>query len=99
MPRGPLLVADSHPGCSRVRDNGTMWRNLLEFTDNTGRVMVGCAGVALMSALVIFVTGVVEAFSGNAATTLPYWLWTMGCAFLGGLLVFFASRRTEVPPR
>ena len=76
-----------------------MWRHLLEFTDSTGRVMVGFAGVALTAALVIFVLGLVQAFSGNASATLPYWLWTMLCAFLGGLFVFLASRRTEVPPR
>ncbi|MDN4616250.1 hypothetical protein P5G50_17510 [Leifsonia sp. F6_8S_P_1B] len=70
-----------------------MWRHLLEYTDTTGRAMVGCAGVALVVAIVSFVVGIAQAVGGHAAGTLPYWLTTMGCAVLAGVLVFLASRR------
>lgn len=70
-----------------------MWRQLLEYTDTAGRAMVGFAGVALVVAVVSFVVGIVQAASGHAAATLPYWLTTMGCAVLAGVLVYLASRR------
>jgi amino acid transporter len=70
-----------------------MWRQLLEYTDNVGRAMVGFAGVALVVAIVSFVVGISQAVSGHAAGTLPYWLTTMGCAVIAGVLVFLASRR------
>ena len=70
-----------------------MWRQLLEYTDTVGRAMVGIAGVLLVVAVVAFVVGVVRASSGLAATTLPFWLTTMGSAVVAGLLVYLASRR------
>jgi hypothetical protein len=76
-----------------------MWRQLLEYTDSTGRAMVGFAGVALVVAVVSFVVGIVQATAGNAAATLPYWLTTMGCAVLAGILVYLASRRGDLRRR
>ena len=76
-----------------------MWRHLLEFTDSTGRVMVGCAFASLVIAVLSFVAGIIRAVVAGADGTLNYWLATMGFAFLGGLLIFLASRRTDVPPR
>lgn len=76
-----------------------MWRQLLEYTDSTGRAMVGCAGVALVVAVVSFVVGIVQASSGNAAGSLPYWLTTMGCAVIAGVLVYLASRRGDLKRR
>ncbi|MFP3466312.1 hypothetical protein [Leifsonia sp. SIMBA_070] len=70
-----------------------MWRQLLEYTDTAGRVMLGLAGVVLVVAVVSFVVGVAQAVSGNAAVTLPYWMTTMGCAVVAGILVYLASRR------
>ncbi len=75
-----------------------MWR-LLEYTDTVGRSMLGFAAVALVVAVVSFVVGIVQAASGNAAGTLPYWLTTMGCAVLAGILVYLASRRGDLPRR
>ncbi len=72
-----------------------MWRHLLQYTDSAGRAMVGFSAVALVVAVVSFVVGIVQATSGNAAGTLPYWLTTMGCAVLGGVLVYLASRRGD----
>lgn len=72
-----------------------MWRHLLQYTDSAGRAMVGFSAVALVVAVVSFVVGIVQATSGNATGTLPYWLTTMGCAVLGGVLVYLASRRGD----
>lgn len=76
-----------------------MWRQLLEYTDTAGRAMVGFAGVALVVAVVSFVVGVAQAVGGNAAGTLPFWLTTMGCAVLAGVLVYLASRRADIRHR
>jgi type III secretory pathway component EscS len=72
-----------------------MWRHLLQYTDSAGRAMIGFSAVALVVAVVSFVVGIVQAASGNAAATLPFWLTTMGCAVLGGVLVYLASRRGD----
>ena len=76
-----------------------MWRHLLEYTDTTGRAMVGFSAVALVVAVVSFVVGIVQATAGHAAATLPFWLTTMGCAVLAGVLVYLASRRGDVKRR
>ncbi|WP_223691875.1 hypothetical protein [Leifsonia poae] len=76
-----------------------MWRQLLEYTDTVGRVMVGIAGVLLVAAVVSFVVGIVRASTGSAATTLPFWITTMGSAVVAGVLVYLASRRADVPGR
>jgi len=73
-----------------------MWRQLLEYTDTAGRAMVGFAGVLLVAAVVSFVVGIAQAVSGQAAATLPYWLTTMGCAVVAGVLVYLASRRGKL---
>ncbi|AGW40611.1 hypothetical protein O159_04020 [Leifsonia xyli subsp. cynodontis DSM 46306] len=73
-----------------------MWRDLLEYTDTAGRAMVGFAAVALVVAVVSFAAGVAQAVGGNAAGTLPFWLTTMGCAVLAGVLVYLASRRADI---
>jgi len=73
-----------------------MWRQLLEYTDTAGRAMVGFAGVLLVAAVVSFVVGIAQAVSGNAAATLPYWLTTMACAVVAGVLVYLASRRGKL---
>ena len=73
-----------------------MWRQLLEYTDTAGRAMVGFAGVLLVAAVVSFVVGIAQAVSGQAAATLPYWLATMGCAVVAGVLVYLASRRGKL---
>ena len=73
-----------------------MWRQLLEYTDTAGRAMVGFAGVLLVAAMVSFVVGIAQAVSGQAAATLPYWLTTMGCAVVAGVLVYLASRRGKL---
>ncbi|MFF1572838.1 hypothetical protein ACFVWR_08830 [Leifsonia sp. NPDC058292] len=72
-----------------------MWRQLLQYTDTVGRAMVGTAGVLLVVAVVSFVVGVVRASTGQAATTLPFWLITMGAAVVAGVLVYLASRRGD----
>jgi uncharacterized membrane protein len=77
----------------------TMWRQLLEYTDTAGRAMVGIAGVLLVVAVVSFVVGVVRASSGQAATSLPFWLTTMGSAVVAGVLVYLASRRADIRRR
>lgn len=61
--------------------------------------MVGFAGVALVVAVVSFIVGIAQAVGGNAGGTLPYWLTTMGCAVLAGVLVYLASRRGDVRRR
>jgi putative solute:sodium symporter small subunit len=76
-----------------------MWRQLLEYTDTAGRAMVGFAAVLLVVAVVSFVVGIVQALSGNAAVTLPFWLTTMGSAVVAGVLVFLASRRADIRRR
>lgn len=76
-----------------------MWRQLLQYTDTVGRAMLGFAGVALVAAVVAFVVGVVQAVTGNAAVTLPFWMTTMGCAVLAGILVYLASRRGDLRRR
>ena len=68
-----------------------MWRQLLEYTDTVGRAMVGAAGVLLVVAVLSFVVGVVQAVGGHAAATLPFWLATMGCAVVAGVLVYLAE--------
>lgn len=73
-----------------------MWRQLLEYTDTAGRAMVGFAGVLLVAAVVSFVVGIAQAVSGQAAATLPYWLTTMACAVVAGVLVYLASRRGKL---
>jgi putative solute:sodium symporter small subunit len=73
----------------------TMWRQLLQYTDTVGRAMVGIAGVLLVVAVVSFVVGIVRASTGLAATTLPFWLTTMGSAVVAGVLVYLASRRGD----
>jgi len=73
-----------------------MWRQLLEYTDTVGRAMVGCAAVLLVVAVVSFIVGIAQAASGHAASTLPYWLTTMGSAAVAVLLVFLASRRGKI---
>ncbi|MFF1634510.1 hypothetical protein [Leifsonia sp. NPDC058248] len=72
-----------------------MWRQLLEYTDTIGRAMVGVAGVLLVVAVLSFVAGIVQASTGHAAATLPFWLTTMGCAIIAGILVYLASRRGD----
>jgi predicted membrane-bound dolichyl-phosphate-mannose-protein mannosyltransferase len=72
-----------------------MWRQLLEYTDTVGRAMVGTAGVLLVIAVASFVVGVVRASTGLAATTLPFWLVTMGSAIIAGVLVYLAGRRGD----
>jgi hypothetical protein len=72
-----------------------MWRQLLQYTDTVGRAMVGFAGVLLVVAVVSFVAGVVQAVTGHASVTLPYWLTTMGAAVVAGVLVYLASRRGD----
>jgi hypothetical protein len=76
-----------------------MWRALLEYTDTTGRAMVGFAGVLLLVAVVSFVVGVSRALAGDGAGTLPFWLTTMGCAVVAGVLVYLASRRGDIRRR
>jgi hypothetical protein len=76
-----------------------MWRQLLEYTDTIGRAMVGIAGVLLVVAVVSFVAGVVQASTGHASVTLPFWLTTMGCAIVAGVLVYLASRRGDIRHR
>ena len=73
-----------------------MWRQLHQYTDTAGRAMLGFGAVLLVVAVVSFVVGVVQAVSGHAAATLPYWLTTMGCAVLAGVLVYLASRRGKL---
>jgi hypothetical protein len=73
----------------------TMWRQLLQYTDTVGRAMVGIAGVLLVVGVVSFVVGIVRASTGQAATTLPFWLTTMGSAVVAGVLVYLASRRGD----
>ena len=72
-----------------------MWRHLLQYTDTVGRAMVGIAGVLLVIAVVSFVVGIVRASTGLAATTLPFWLVTMGSAVVAGVMVYLASRRGD----
>jgi|GEM_PF-723483 len=79
-----------------VWEDGSMWRQLLEYTDTAGRAMVGVAGVLLVAAVVIFVGGIVQVVSGHAAVTLIYWLTTMGAAVVAGVLVYLASRRGKL---
>jgi hypothetical protein len=76
-----------------------VWRQLLQYTDTVGRSMVGFAAVALVVAVVSFVVGIVQAVSGHAAGTLPFWMTTMGCAVLAGVLVYLASRRGDLRRR
>ncbi|GAA1440231.1 hypothetical protein [Leifsonia poae] len=76
-----------------------MWRQLLEYTDTAGRAMVGVAAVLLVVAVLSFVAGVVQAATGHAAVTLPYWLTTMGGAVVAGVLVYLASRRADIRRR
>lgn len=73
-----------------------MWRHLLEYTDTVGRTMVGAAGVLLVVAVLSFTAGIVRAVGGHAAGTLPFWLTTMGCAVVAGILVYLASRRADI---
>ena len=73
-----------------------MWRHLLEYTDTVGRTMVGGAAVLLVVAVLSFVAGVVRAVGGQAAGTLPFWITTMGCAVVAGILVYLASRRADI---
>ncbi|WP_431218749.1 hypothetical protein [Leifsonia xyli] len=73
-----------------------MWRQLLQYTDTAGRAMVGFAFVLLVVAVVSFVIGVTQAAAGHAAGTLPFWLTTMGCAVVAGVLVYLASRRGKL---
>ena len=76
-----------------------MWRNLLEYTDTVGRTMVGAAAVLLVIAVLSFVTGIVQVVGGHAASTLPFWITTMGCAVLAGILVYLSSRRGDIRRR
>ena len=73
-----------------------MWRQLLQYTDTAGRAMLGFGAVLLVVAVVSFVVGVAQAVSGHAAGTLPFWLATMGCAVVAGILVYLASRRGKL---
>ncbi|MGO4592867.1 hypothetical protein AB4Z18_03500 [Leifsonia sp. 2TAF2] len=73
-----------------------MWRQLLQYTDTAGRAMVGFAAVLLVVAVVSFAVGIAQASFGHAAATLPFWLTTMGCAVVAGVLVFLASRRGKL---
>ena len=73
-----------------------MWRQLLQYTDTAGRAMVGFAAVLLVVAVVSFVVGIAQAVSGHVAGTLPFWLTTMGCAVVAGVLVYLASRRGKL---
>ena len=73
----------------------TMWRQLLQYTDSVGRAMVGAAAVLLVVAVLSFVAGIVRAVGGHAAGTLPFWITTMGCAVLAGILVYLSSRRGD----
>ena len=84
---------------SAVRDNRSVWRQLLQYTDTVGRSMVGFAAVALVVAVVSFVVGIAQAVSAHAAGTLPFWATTMGCAVLAGVLVYLASRRGDLRRR
>ena len=78
-----------------MREDGTMWRQLLEHTDQLGRTMVAIAGTLLAIAVVSFVYGVIRASTGFASTTLPFWITTMVCAVAAGALVYGASRRAD----
>lgn len=72
-----------------------MWRQLLEHTDQVGRAMVGIAGALLAAAVLSFIYGIIRASTGYASTTLPFWIATMACAVLAGVLVYGASRRVD----
>ena len=76
-----------------------MWRQLLQYTDTTGRALVGFGAVLLVVAVVSFVVGIVQATSGHATGTLVYWVTTMGCAVVAGILVYLASRRGDLRRR
>lgn len=82
-----------------MRDNGCMWRHLLEYTDSTGRAMVGIAVALLVVAVGSFLVGIVQATTGHAASTLPFWITTMGSAVIAGVLVYLASRRADIRRR
>jgi hypothetical protein len=41
----------------------------------------------------------VRASTGQAATSLPFWLTTMGSAVVAGVLVYLASRRADIRRR
>ncbi|SEH68035.1 MULTISPECIES: hypothetical protein [unclassified Leifsonia] len=73
-----------------------MWRQLLQYTDTAGRAMLGVAAALLAAAVASFLIGIARAFTGDAATTLPFWMTTMGCAVVAGVLVYLASRRGKL---
>jgi hypothetical protein len=54
-----------------MRDDGCMWRHLLEYTDSIGRATVGVAVALLVVAVGSFILGIVQATTGHAAATLP----------------------------
>lgn len=73
-----------------------MWRQLLQYTDTVGRAMLGVAAALLVAAVASFLIGIAQAFTGQAAGTLPFWMTTMGCAVVAGVLVYLASRRGKL---
>ncbi|MGN6760029.1 MAG: hypothetical protein ACTHJI_01685 [Leifsonia sp.] len=73
-----------------------MWRQLLQYTDTAGRAMLGVAAALLAVAVASFLIGIAQAFTGRAAGTLPFWMTTMGCAVVAGVLVYLASRRGKL---
>jgi hypothetical protein len=76
-----------------------MWRQLLASTDQVGKAFLVVAGMLLATSVTLFATGIVQAATGRASGTLPFWLGTMGCAALAGALVYAASRRGATPGR
>ncbi|WP_256030659.1 hypothetical protein [Leifsonia xyli] len=74
-----------------------MWRDLLEYTDTAGRALVGFAAHCRAAGGCGELRGGCRAgCRGNAPGTLPFWLTTMGCAVLAGVLVYLASRRADI---
>jgi hypothetical protein len=72
-----------------------MWRQFLASTDQTGRTYLTVAVILFACAVLSFIVGLIEVFSGHAASTLPFWLGTMACAAIAGGLVYAASRRGD----
>jgi type III secretory pathway component EscS len=72
-----------------------MWRQLLASTDQTGRTYVTVAVILFAAAVASFLIGVVQALTGHAAGTLPFWIGTMICAACAGGLIYAASRRGD----
>ncbi len=78
-----------------MRQDRSMWRQLLASTDQTGRTYVTVAVVLFAAAVVSFLIGIIQSVTGHAAGTLPFWLGTMACAAVAGGLIYAASRRGD----